>query len=191
MDKDFVIETIKEAFMMEKYPGDDFLSDTSDTYERDLIEQNFIGKFWQDMDKEFMLKNRDSIYFFSKYGFKYYLPGFLLAIIEDFDELDTLPDIIVGMLSVPEKEDIIELYTKVKSYPKITGVIEINFDELEETMLKSFEGDKQWKLERLNEFNKEQCIAIKMFLEYMKKYKDELYESNNPEIVLERYWSKY
>jgi len=45
-------------------------------------------------------------------------------------------------------------------------------------------------LERLNEFNKEQCSAIKMFLEYMKKYKDELYESHNPEIVLERYWDE-
>jgi hypothetical protein len=66
----------------------------------------------------------------------------------------------------------------------------IDFNELEETMLQSFEGQEQCTLERLNEFNKEQCISIKVFLEYMKQYKDELYESHNPEIVLERYWNK-
>ena len=99
------------------------------------------------------------------------------------------------MLLVPEREDIIKTYDKVKSYPPIPEIknqlTNDDYDYLKESMLKTFERDRQWIYELLNEFNMEQCCAIKMFLEYMQKYEDELYESNNPKIVLERYWNKY
>ena len=196
MDKDIVINSIRKIFALEKYPGDENLAyDGQDDYEIDLIKQNFIGKLWQNLDNDFILENRNSIYFFSKYAFKYYLPAFMIAIIENFDELDDLPNIIIGMLLVPEREDIIKTYDKVKSYPPIPEIknqlTNDDYDYLKESMLKTFERDRQWIYELLNEFNMEQCCAIKMFLEYMQKYEDELYESNNPKIVLERYWNKY
>ena len=97
MDKDIVINSIRKIFALEKYPGDENLAyDGQDDYEIDLIKQNFIGKLWQNLDNDFILENRNSIYFFSKYAFKYYLPAFMIAIIENFDELDDLPNIIIG-----------------------------------------------------------------------------------------------
>jgi hypothetical protein len=195
MNKDIVIEAIRKAFEPEQYPGDENLAYTGqDDYEIDLIKQNFAGHPWQNLDKDFMVGNRDSIHFFSKHAFKYYLPAFMIAIIEDFDKLDDLPDIIIGKLLVPEREDIIKIYDAAKSYPTIPGLenqlTNDEYDELKEAMLNTFERDKQETYELLNEFNDEQCNAIKIFLEYMQKYESELFESNNPKIVLERYWNR-
>ena len=105
-----------------------------------------------------------------------------------------MPEDNISKLLVPEKEDIIKLYTAVKSYPPIpeskNQITNDVYDELQQSMLKTFDIDKQTVYDRLNEFNKEQCGAIKMFLEYMQQYENELYESNNPKVCLERYWNK-
>jgi hypothetical protein len=195
MNKDIVINAIRKAFAVEKYPADKSLAYSGqDDHEIDLIKQNFTGKLWQNLDMDFMLKNKDSIYFFSKYAFKYYLPAFMITIIENFDKLDDLPDIIIGQLLVQEKEDIVQLYEKLKSYSPIPALenqlTKDEYDELQKIMLKTFDRDQIEKYELLNQFNKEQCMSIKMFLEYMQKYENELYESHNPQLVLERYWNK-
>jgi hypothetical protein len=103
--------------------------------------------------------------------------------------MDDLPDKIIGMFLLPEKEDIIQTYKKLKSFPPIEGITNtLNYDEYMEMGLQFFEENQKGFFERINEFNKNQRNVIKMYLEYMQEYKDDLYY--DPKIALERYWCR-
>jgi hypothetical protein len=190
MENNELIKIIKEAFISEEYPGDNNLAYSDNgCFDVEEIKQNFTGKLWHALDKDFLLKNRESIYFFSKAAFKYYIPAFMLATIQYYDDMDDLPDRIIGVFLLPEKEDIIEMSKKLKSFPQIEGIKTINYGEYDayiKTSLQSFEETREYFFEKANEFNKGQRNAIKMYLEYMEKYQDDLY--NDPKVALERYW---
>ena len=187
MDKNELIKTIKMAFIEEKYPGDhDIVYDNSGQYlDVEETRQNFSGKLWHELDNDFLFYNRDGLFFFSKNGFKYYLPAFMIAAIKDFNEIDEVPDIVIGQLLLPDRDEMLSFY----------GGLSQKHEDYKKMMLKNFDNHfkecQETFFKRVNEFNIEQCKAIKLFLEYMEKYTDELYESHNPKTCLERYWKKY
>jgi hypothetical protein len=191
MNKEEIIETIKKAFIAEKYPGDDKLVDKIIYPEEEEIVENFTGKLWYELKNDFLLNFRDNIYFLSKCALKYYIPAFMIATVKDFNKMDDIPDMIIGVFLLPEKEDIIKLYQNVKSFEPIEGITDtIDYNKCEKMALDFFERDRKIFYERMNEFNNEQCKAITLYLEYMKQYKNELWENNDPQIALDRYWNK-
>ncbi|MDR3296165.1 MAG: hypothetical protein LBT26_10130 [Clostridiales Family XIII bacterium] len=117
-EKEKLIESIRAAFMGEQYPGDmDIVYDNTGYYlDVEEIKQKLIGKSWQEADKEFLFSERnDASHFFSKAGFKYYIPAFMAAAVAYYDEMDDLPDTLIGKFTFPEERDIAELEAAAKA----------------------------------------------------------------------------
>lgn len=95
-DKDHAVHQLKRkleaAFAHTKYPGDDQLAHYfggGDCDEK-RIRDAFLGRGWRQLDKSQIWVARCSICFFTVVAFRYYLPGFLLWILdrrEHYEEL--------------------------------------------------------------------------------------------------------
>ncbi|MDR1460961.1 MAG: hypothetical protein LBI78_04895 [Campylobacteraceae bacterium] len=184
MEKSELIELIKTAFMSNKMPDDnDIVYDPLTADEG--IEQVYSGKLWYELDYKFILENRNGIYFFSKNAFRYFIPAFMIATIEYFEETDDVSAVVVNIFTLPEKADTVKKFNSLKSYNNSIGYDE----ELMKELIKSTDGQREWFLERMSSFNDMQCKSVIKYLKYMEQYKDELY--NDPKISYERYWRRY
>ncbi|MDR1461091.1 MAG: hypothetical protein LBI78_05545, partial [Campylobacteraceae bacterium] len=174
----------------EKYPGDSNLAyDNASVYpEYENLKNKFKGKQWYELENEFIFNEKDSLFFFGKKGFKYFIPAFMIASIEAFDETDNLPDIVIGKFTLPTEIDDIILANQIK----LDSINRQNPERLNDFFRNSLkEKNKQIHtfIDCMIDFNKEQCKSIRDFLEYMTKYSDELY--NDPQIAIERYWFQF
>jgi hypothetical protein len=180
---------IKNAFMPAQLPGcENIAYDNSGIYlDVEEIKQNYSGKLWHELDHAFLWENRDGIYFFSKEAFKYYIPAFMIAAIENFDEMDDVPDIVVGAFTYKERSDIVEQRERLESYDPIPGMQKLDdMDEFEKIALGHLQAWQENFLERMRMFDGQQIQAIINYLKYMEQYyeMDELYE--DPKIAIER-----
>lgn len=97
-NKETVKSQIRDAFGRTRYPGDNWLP-----YDDEGFATALRGKTWQDViDAEFLVPIRDCIFFLSCEAFRYYLPGFLIAILDYHSELDYFPDALVRKLAPQE-----------------------------------------------------------------------------------------
>jgi hypothetical protein len=184
MEKDELIQLIKSAFLFEPMPnGDDIVYDPQTADEG--IEQIYSGKLWYELDYKFILENRNGIYFFSNNAFKYFIPAFMIASIEYFEETDDVPAVVVSIFTLPEKADIVNQFNYLKLYNNSIG----HDEELMKELLKNNDDQRKWFLERMSVFNESQCKTIIKYLKYMEQYKDDLY--NDPKIAYERYWRRF
>lgn len=87
-DKETVINHIREAFATVDYPGDDFLQGSFDGCEPYEVVSPFMGKSdWRSIEAEFLDGHYDALSFFSEGGFRFFLPAYLIADLQD--ELQT------------------------------------------------------------------------------------------------------
>ena len=87
-DKEALKQLIRDAFADVKYPGDWCLKDSNEGFEPFLVEQEFAGKDeWQSLPASFLDNAPDglasALSFFSDEAFRFYLPAYLIA---DVDE---------------------------------------------------------------------------------------------------------
>jgi CheY-like chemotaxis protein len=86
-----LIEKIEAAFSDIEYPGDGTLYSNDKTRE-------LIGKHWKDIPLE-MLRNEDRFLHLSAKALRFYLPAYLIGIINNPDEMDVLVHDMVHFLS--------------------------------------------------------------------------------------------
>jgi CheY-like chemotaxis protein len=86
-----LIEKIEAAFSDIEYPGDGALFGYEETEE-------LIGKHWKDIPLE-MLRNEDRFLHLSAKALRFYLPAYLIGILNHPDEMDVLVDDMVHFLS--------------------------------------------------------------------------------------------
>lgn len=83
-DKHWVIERIRQAFHDTERPGDAFLQGSHEGCEPGESVAPFIGVAdWSQLDPAILDANYDSLSFFSEGGFRYFLPAYLIADLED------------------------------------------------------------------------------------------------------------
>ncbi len=83
-DKEIVISHIREAFADVEYPGDDFLQGSFDGCEPYEVVGPFRGRYnWQTVGAEFLDAHNDALSFFSEGGFRFFLPAYLVADLQD------------------------------------------------------------------------------------------------------------
>lgn len=86
--KDQLIQTISAAFAEVEYPGDDHLVDQSYGTEPDTVRNHFLGRDdWRKLTHEF-LDVDGTLAFLSDRAFRFYLPAFLVADINEKLELN-------------------------------------------------------------------------------------------------------
>ena len=62
----------------------------------------FKGKFWQDLNVEFLLEHYDALFVFTADAYQYFLPAFLVAITKYYDQADYLVDTVIFIFLPPE-----------------------------------------------------------------------------------------
>ena len=79
-NKEFVIREIKAAFINNKYPGDDFLQGSFEGSEPFEEIEPFKGqKDWMKTPSQLLDSHAGALNFFSEAGFRYFLPAYLVA----------------------------------------------------------------------------------------------------------------
>ena len=82
--KDDVIKQIHEAFDANRYPGDSFLQGSFEGCEPYDEVGYFKGKTdWKTLDAEMLDAHYDALSFFSEAGFRFFIPAFLIADLEE------------------------------------------------------------------------------------------------------------
>lgn len=71
---------------------DEDLDEAADTVEE------FLGRRWETLTVEFLLTNYSAVSIFTAGALAYYLPAYLLAIVEHYHEADLLPDELLQIL---------------------------------------------------------------------------------------------
>lgn len=79
-DKEIIIETIREAFKQNDYPGDAYLQGSVEGCEPYEEVGPFQGKSdWQIIESDFLDAHARALNFFSEAGFRFFLPAYLIA----------------------------------------------------------------------------------------------------------------
>ena len=83
-DRETVISQIRELFANVEYPGDNFLQGSFDGCEPYEVVSPFIGKTdWRSVDAQFLDSHYDALSFFSEGAFRFFLPAYLIADLQD------------------------------------------------------------------------------------------------------------
>ncbi|GAA3508393.1 hypothetical protein GCM10022393_19380 [Aquimarina addita] len=193
MKKIDLILKIKQAFDLEKYPGDDKLVYDNSGKHLECLETKelFKNKKWNDLPNTFLLEASTSLNFFSKESFKYYLPAYLIFSLENYEESDDIPNNLVYLLTLPSEADTIVVANAIKKHKidKIMG--DIDFNEILQNNLKSTNKLIHLFFEKVNLFTVEQREAILQFLKYIDEEHSDDYFNNEPKIAIDRYWFIY
>lgn len=83
-DEETVINRIREAFATVEYPGDNFLQGSFEGCEPYEVVGPFRGKHdWSTVEAEFLDVHYDALSFFSQGAFRFFLPAYLIADLQD------------------------------------------------------------------------------------------------------------
>lgn len=83
-EKETVINHIRVAFANVEHPGDEFLQGSFDGCEPYEVVSPFKGRNdWQTVEAEFLDAHYDALSFFSEGGFRFFLPAYLIADLQD------------------------------------------------------------------------------------------------------------
>ena len=66
------------------------------------IVRDFGKRKWSEIPFETLFWHRESLFMMSETGIRYYLPAYLLAMVERYDETDLMPDAVISSLTPDE-----------------------------------------------------------------------------------------
>lgn len=105
-DRERVRSEIATAFSTAPYPGDEGIvskliisGQEVDDPEREGIEESFKGLHWKAVSHEALMRNRDSLSFFTPTGLRFFLPAYLMAAL---DGVGDIRGFVVDFLRCPE-----------------------------------------------------------------------------------------
>jgi hypothetical protein len=180
IDKDVVVEKIREAFAGNLYPGDPFLQGSFEGCEPYEEVGFFRGKMdWTTIDAEMLDAHYSALSFFSEAGFRFFLPAYLIADLQE--ELQTADPLFhltggfhVSSAEIPTQSRVFIRKTggSVLLNPKRYGAITF----------------RDYARFRLSVFTKEEARAIVAYLNYMRDR--DIYGINRDQIdaALNSFW---
>ncbi|MBL8156467.1 MAG: hypothetical protein JNM70_19970 [Anaerolineae bacterium] len=91
------VQQMRKGFENTPYPGDDNIGSTG----IEDIEQELVGVRWQDVTMQHLWDLRAGMVFLKPDAFRYYLPAFLLGVLQFTDELDAFSETFIPFLIPP------------------------------------------------------------------------------------------
>jgi len=91
------VQRMRKGFEDTPYPGDDNIGTTG----IEAIEEDLVGIRWQDVTFQHLWDLRGGMYFLKPDAFRYYLPAFLLGILQFANRLDAFPETFIPFLIPP------------------------------------------------------------------------------------------
>jgi len=126
-----LIEKIKKAFVNTQYPGDENIVHKTQ-YDNEVAEceKKFLGKKWQEVDWN-TIDNEgwaSGCAFLTNEAYRYYLPAYMIAIIEKYDDMINSVDAVVSSLRFPNtSEEQKEFYVKMEGFTSEQKEVIIEF----------------------------------------------------------------
>ena len=195
MNKDRLVEKVKQIFDTEIYVGDNNIvyNNSPEHLECSELKKAFIGKKWQHLNHEVIFENKDSLPFFSMYGLKYYTPAFMIDILNDYYEADTLSDNLISLMTLPQEIDTVVMAKNIKKFALDKQVPEFNFEQFLYEELNATNERVNKFIQWVNLFTLEQKQIILKFLKYLDENFSNEYEFNpvKPKVAIERYWFQF
>jgi hypothetical protein len=100
MNKEELQEAICSEFGKLQYPGDSSLVHNSDDWESAELLKDFLGKKWKDLTIDLIVpKHGNDLFLLTNEAYRYYLPGFMLLMLNSFYESDILADAVISSLN--------------------------------------------------------------------------------------------
>ena len=90
-------ELIETAFGDVPYPGDDNIADHEPCPECDDVRAFFRGKSWRDLKFPELHDFSESLPLFTSQAFFYFLPGYMVACLDHWDQADMVPYSIISI----------------------------------------------------------------------------------------------
>lgn len=90
-------ELIEAAFAEVPYPGDDNIALHENCLECDDLRAYLRGKSWRDLKFPELRSFHESLPLLTPVAFRYFLPGYMLASLSDFEHADMIPYSIIRL----------------------------------------------------------------------------------------------
>lgn len=175
-----LMDMIVDAFECNAYPGDDNIA-AKETYLESEFLNDFIWIDWQNITIDFLVPlHKGSLSFMTPTAYAYFVPAYMIASIEHYDESDLIPDNLVWGFTLPVSEDIDQLNTFIAANAGGEEATHFNVDE-----------ETEWFYERVQEFSDNQKKVICRYLLHLMENHAEDYSDNEPQIAIDRYWKKF
>src|SRR5689334_6156359 len=94
-------ESIESAFGDVPHPGDDNITRHAGCLECAEIADYFRGKSWRGHSMQGLWRIRDALPLLTPEALHYFLPAFMLAVLDAPDEADVTPEAIIGTFTPP------------------------------------------------------------------------------------------
>ena len=178
-DRDRVIDTIREAFGSNEYPGDPFLQGSFEGCEPADAVGPFIGQEdWEAVDPQ-VLDDAGALNFFSEAGFRFYMPAYMIADLRDqLMTEDPVFHLVHGFHDIA-----VEVPTKSATFVRKTG-------------RSAFVNPKRYGAmtwydygrQRLSVFTREEARAIVAYLKHRRASDSNGLNHASIDAALEEYW---
>lgn len=181
IDRDRVIEQIRQAFDGLEFPGDAFLQGSYEGTEPSEVTAPFRGvSHWRDVAPAVLDANYTALSFFSEAGFRYFLPAYLIADLRDqLQTADPIFHLTHGFLdsSVPVETPARVFDRKLGKHvlmnPRRYGAMTF----------------MDYARFRLSIFTREEARAIVAYLEYMRQSDRDGLRTKEIDGALESFWA--
>ena len=140
-----VRETIIEAFAKTPYPGDDNIA--APNWDDEGTTEYFRGKDWRGRSPKDLRQYASSLSFFTPDAFRFFLPAFMLAELDDPETADIIAESIAfDFTQALSREDRIRQFAK----PELAAIAAF-FDECAQRYL-TFDYEYQWAAAEVRRF---------------------------------------
>lgn len=186
MTKDLLIKMIFSAFSISNIPNSNNIVD-SISGEAIEIKDIFISKQWDQVLTPDIIFHNSALGFLTDDAFRYYLPTYMLLLINNLYESDIVASSVVSQLTLPFEAD----QKCLMDYISKNNNIHERKDEFILTELRNSTKIADSFIKKMNEFTPQQGKCILNFLQYLSDEYPEYYDESEPKIAIDRYWFKY
>jgi hypothetical protein len=193
--KESVLRIIRRAFRDVPRPDDERLVRDAHDAESAEAAEVFAHWHWRDLSaSDLHPRYVDALFCMTAPAFRFFLPGFMVVSIEEYDEADTIPDAVLIALTPPDilrEESRERLNTAPESSLDLNGLGEF-LREAEARSLtpsypRQFEDQKERFEEKVRGLRRYEMVAVAEFLSYMIETHGGDFSSGKIERLLD-YW---
>lgn len=186
MEKQEIINLIRKNFKEEGSPlKEEIVNDISG--EGLEITNAFFKRKWTEIEKNTLKFHNSALAYFSNKAFTYYLPAYMILLVEDIKYADVIGDYVVRHLTLPIEIDSIRLIRSINQ----SGYMTEDIDEFLRTELKESTKRVNQFIKKVSGFSSDQGACINRFLQYLYSNYPNYYPDKEPLIAVERYWFQF
>jgi hypothetical protein len=186
MDKSSVIIKINDAFPIANPPANNHIVKGM-SGEAMEIRAMLSGKRWNELKIEVLVRQNSALGFLTDEAFCYYIPAYLLLLLQDLRAADILASSVIRHLTLPVEVDAIFLANFLAQSGNLTN----DLSKFLQEELRNSSSRVGGFIQRMKRFTQPQGEAINEFLKFLAEQHADYYDEGEPSIARTRYWVQY